>query len=83
MLGRSEIVRRVIRQIAIELKVEEAEVLRARSLRDDLKMDSVGAANVLFALEEELGVEIDLDDVVSLDTVADIQVVVLVALGEE
>jgi len=38
----------IVRSIAIELDVGEDAVMRARSLRADLAMDSVAAANVLF-----------------------------------
>ena len=39
-------------------------------------MDSIAAANVLFAIEEELGVELVLEDVEHLDDVAEIARVV-------
>lgn len=62
----------IVRVIAIELETSEEEVRAAASLRSDLGMDSIAAANVLFSLEEELGVELDLDEVETLDSVADI-----------
>ena len=62
----------IVQVIAIELETTEAEVRAAASLRNNLGMDSIAAANVLFSLEEELGVELDLDEVESLDSVAEI-----------
>ena len=66
----------VIRLIAIELQISEAEVRQAQSLRTDLGMDSIAAANLMFALEEEYGVEISLDQVERLDTLPEIEAVV-------
>lgn len=74
--GEGEIVGTVIRLIGIELDVSEEEVRRAGSLRQDLKMDSVAAANLLFAIEEEYGIELELEKVESIDTVTGIVAVV-------
>jgi acyl carrier protein len=82
MISESGIAGRIVRHLAIELKVDEADVVLAGSLRADLQMDSVAAANILFALEEDLGVEIDLGEVVSLDTLADFVGVVAAAVGD-
>lgn len=62
----------IVRMIAIELETTEDQVRTAGSLRNDLGMDSIAAANVLFSLEQELGVELDLDEVEGLDSVVDI-----------
>ena len=66
----------VVRALAIELNVPEERIRAARSLRTELGMDSIAAANVLFAIEEELGVELALEDVEQLDDVAEIARVV-------
>ncbi|MBM4268899.1 MAG: acyl carrier protein [Deltaproteobacteria bacterium] len=66
----------VVRLIAIELEMPEDRVRSATSLRGELGMDSIAAANVLFAIEEELGVELVLEDVEHLDDVAEIARVV-------
>lgn len=66
----------VVRLLAIELQVPEERVRSASSLRGELGMDSIAAANVLFSIEEELGVELVLEDVEHLDDVAEIARVV-------
>ena len=72
----------VVRLIAVELDVSEDRVRQAKSLRHDLKMDSVAAANLLFALEEEYAMEFDVDRVERFDTVADIAAVVARSVGD-
>lgn len=62
----------VVRVLAIELRTDEHAVRAARSLRDELGMDSIAVANVLFALEDEYACELDVDRVRRLDTVADL-----------
>ena len=62
----------VIRALAIELRVDDQAVRVAGSLRADLGMDSITAANVIFALEDEFACELDLDGVKRLDSVADL-----------
>jgi acyl carrier protein len=57
----------VVRLISVELKVTEERVRSASSFRHDLGMDSIAAANILFSLEEEYGIELELDNVESLD----------------
>jgi acyl carrier protein len=71
-----EIAATVVRLMAIELKTSEDKVRCARSFRSDLGMDSIAAANVLFALEEEYGIEIRLENVERLDTLSEIEAVV-------
>jgi acyl carrier protein len=61
----------LVKLIAIELSVAEERVASARSLREDLGMDSIAAANLLFLLEEELGVE--LGEVPQVDTLAELE----------
>ncbi|HZR82615.1 MAG TPA: acyl carrier protein [Candidatus Binatia bacterium] len=73
----------VIRLIAIELDIPPAEVRKASSLRRDLKVDSVAAANLLFALEEEYAVDLDLERVDKLDTVDDIATLVERSIGSK
>ena len=56
-MGGGELHATIVRLLAAELGVPEQEVERAQSLRKDLGMDSIAAASLLFALEEELSVE--------------------------
>jgi acyl carrier protein len=73
MAMQSDVRALIVRVVAIELNRAESVVVNATSLRNDLAMDSVAAANVLFALEEECGVELDVNRVDSLDTLQDIE----------
>lgn len=68
----AQVVEKVINLVAIELEISPAEVTHASSLRRDLKADSVAAANLLFALEEEFAIELDLERVGTLDTIDEI-----------
>lgn len=61
----------LVRLIAVELSVSEEKVQSARSLREDLGMDSIAAANLFFALEEELGIE--LPEVPHVETLDDLE----------
>lgn len=80
MTNRAEVRDSVVHQIAIELNVDPERVDGARSLRTDLKMDSVAAAKVLFSLEEMHGVVIDLDNATSVDSVVEIVDLLMTAL---
>ena len=71
----------VVRALAMELKVNEVDVRCASSLKSDLGMDSIAAVNVAFALEDELGIEIDIADGESLDSVSAIVSVIQRVLG--
>ncbi len=72
MYESSDLTDAVVRALARELKVPESEVRAARSLREDLRMDSIAAVNVAFALEEEYNTEIEISEDDSFDTVDDI-----------
>ena len=58
----------VARALATELKVSESVVRSAKSLKAELKMDSISIVNVVFAIEDELGIEIDLERPMELDS---------------
>lgn len=66
----------VVRALALELKTSEDRIRSARSLKDDLKMDSIAAANVAFMIEEECGVEVEFDEADSFDTLEAIVAIV-------
>lgn len=66
----------VVRALALELKRAEEVVLAARSLKRELGMDSIGAINVAFALEEQLGIEIDVGRGEAFDSVSEIVLIV-------
>jgi acyl carrier protein len=66
----------VLEVLATELKVPMSRVRSAQSLRNDLGMDSISAANALFTLEEIYGVELPLESADGVDTVSGIAAVV-------
>ncbi len=68
----AEVADTVARLVAIEMKTSEERVRRMRSFRSDLGMDSIAAANLLFAVEEEYGIELDPDELGRLDSLADV-----------
>ena len=59
----------VAKALATELKVSERDVIAARSLKTEYKMDSIAAVNVAFAIEEECNIELDLDENDQFDSV--------------
>jgi acyl carrier protein len=61
----------LIRLLAIELGVPPDEIVAAGSLREDVGMDSIAAANLLFSIEEELGVEFD--EIPRIDTLEELE----------
>lgn len=74
MIAPNEVRATLIRMLAVELSISEESVAVARSLRADLGMDSIAAANLLFALEEELGIE--LDEIPPIETLDDLEAAV-------
>jgi acyl carrier protein len=66
----------VVQAVATELKITTNRARSAKSLRNDLGMDSIAAANVLFALEEIYGVELHLESADRVDSVSEIAAVV-------
>jgi acyl carrier protein len=72
----------VVRALATELKVSEATVRSVRSLKGELKMDSIAAVNVAFVIEEAYDLEIDLDGADEFDSVDAIVEVVRRCISE-
>jgi acyl carrier protein len=67
-----EILETVTSLLATELNSSESRIREARSLRRELKMDSVAAVNLLFALEEKYDIELNLESADDIDTASDI-----------
>lgn len=72
----------IIRVLSIELKTSEDRVRRALSLKNELGLDSIAAANATFALEDEFSVDIEIDEGDVFDTVDDLAVLVRRAFGD-
>jgi acyl carrier protein len=70
----------VVRILATELKASEDRIREAKSLRRDLGMDSIAAANAAFALEDECDIDLDIGEDDTFDTVEEIVAVVRRAL---
>lgn len=77
----SEVEATVARLAAVEFKTDEARIRSAGSFRAEIGMDSISAANLLFAIEEEYGIELDADEVARLDSLAEVTAAVGRALG--
>jgi acyl carrier protein len=63
--------------LAIELQIDQARITPEVSLRRDLGMDSIAALNILYAMEEEFGLEtLDPSEIGAVRTVADVETLV-------
>jgi acyl carrier protein len=71
----------IVRILSIELKTSEDRVRRAGSLKNELGLDSIAAANATFALEDEFSVDIEIDEGDVFDTVDDLVVLLRRALN--
>ena len=58
-----------LKTIARELDLPLEEVKSDSNLRDDLDLTSLDAMNVIMALEDELGQEADIEEILELQTV--------------
>ena len=58
-----------LKTIARELDLPLEEVQLDSNLRDDLDLTSLDAMNVIMALEDELGQEADIEEILELQTV--------------
>lgn len=66
----------VVEILATELKTSAERVYRATSLKNELGMDSIAAANAAFALEDRYAIELQIGDDDTFDTVEDIVAIV-------
>jgi acyl carrier protein len=70
-----DVARRVREIVAVELQRSVADVRRGVSLRKDLGMDSIAALNIVFAVEEALGIhvpEAELEGIDDLDAMFEV-----------
>jgi acyl carrier protein len=81
MMDTIELRKLIVQALAVELKVAERSVEGAKSLRNDLKMDSIAAANVAFVIEEALGVDVEIKNGDDIDSVEAIVAVARRAIG--
>ena len=59
------------KMIAQQLNCEESEITADTSFKDDLGADSLDLYEMVMALEDEYGIEIDTDELTELSTVGD------------
>lgn len=57
--------------IAVQFNVEKESIDRETSFKDTLNADSLDLVELVMALEDEFGIEIDDDDVENIETVED------------
>lgn len=58
--------------IANELNIDESKITLESSLNEDLGADSLDAVELIMALEEEFGVQVNDEDAQNIHTVGDI-----------
>ena len=69
----SETVLEVIREVLVDVRgIDPAEVTAEARLTDDLGVDSLDAVQIILALEDHYGREVDDESIEDLETVGDI-----------
>ena len=72
---------RLVELIAINLDIDESRVTDDASFIDDLGADSLDTVELVMALEEEYGIEIDDEEAEVLKTFGDVHKFVLEKIG--
>lgn len=67
-----EIEKKVKEVLADKLDISVEKIKAASSLKDDLGIDSFGAIELIFAIEEKFGIDIPDEDMVNVKLVQDI-----------
>ena len=62
----------VIHVLSNAMEIDAGAIRRESNLRDDLGLDSFGAIQILFDLEEKYGIEIEDENLVKFKTVGDV-----------
>ncbi|WP_239643963.1 MULTISPECIES: phosphopantetheine-binding protein [Grimontia] len=66
-----------------ENAISAKDIVPSMSLRDDLGMDSMQAVSLTLDLEDSLGISIDDEDLIKLDTVSDLLEIIESKLSEK
>lgn len=74
--SRAALVQLVVEALALELRKAQEDICKAKSLRLEVGMDSIAAINVAFALEEQLGIEIEIARGEAFDSVDDVVAII-------
>ena len=77
------VIQKIRSVISQELEVDLASLLDNASLREEYGLDSVAAVNIIFALEKDLGLEIDTKQLAHVDSIDDLRVLVVAQFGEK
>jgi acyl carrier protein len=67
------LLRKIRAAISHELEIPVESLTDDASLREEYGLDSVAAVNIVFALETELGVEIDIRRLAGIDSIDDLK----------
>ena len=58
--------------IADQLGMEQNKITQTTSLKDDLQADSLDIVEIIMAIEDEFGIQVDDDDALNFKTVGDV-----------
>ena len=79
----STISEKVIKIVAKELDIEEADVKLESTFVDDLGADSLASVEVMMALEEEFNIDIPDEDAEKINSVQQVVDYIAQAIGEQ
>ena len=79
----STVSEKVIKIVAKELDIEEADVKLESTFVDDLGADSLASVEVMMALEEEFGIDIPDEDAEKINSVQQVVDYITQAVGEQ
>ena len=71
-MGQDEAISLVLGLLAHHAGFEESEITLDLRIREDLRLDSIDAVELLMAIEQETGRRFDLEDAADVATVGDI-----------
>ena len=69
--------------IATQFNIDEEDITMDTSFRDTLNADSLDLVELVMALEDEFGLEIEDEDMEGIKTVGDVIKYINIALGED
>jgi acyl carrier protein len=83
MGGRNMILEKIKGMVSIQFNVDDKNINLETSFRDDLNADSLDLVELIMALEDEFGLEIEDEDLDSIKTVGDAVEYIKDNLGED
>jgi len=79
----SELLDKIRQEIVRELEITDEVLSDSASLREAYGMDSVAAVTIVFRLENELGLEIDIKKLAGIDTIEQLRALLVKELSEK